>query len=140
MSPGGFVACWGRNSLGQTSPPDVSFAQISLGRDFGCGIRTTDRKLQCWGNRFHGQGLGVEHPDNTAAPFQSVAAGDAHVCAITATTGTVFCWGWDEDGQVSLLPAGSHTMLSLGHDYSIARRTDTTLACWGATDVCTALP
>lgn len=59
----GSVSCWGRGTVenmagsgdwGQSDPPSAGFQQLSLGKNFSCGLRTDDR-VQCWGQNNYGQ-------------------------------------------------------------------------------------
>ena len=56
IRPNGFVLCWGKNNIGQTSPPTNSrFKQISVGiKNHVCGI-TLEGSVKCWGNNSRGQ-------------------------------------------------------------------------------------
>ena len=66
--------------------------------------------------------------------FQSIAAGEGHVCGIR-TDGSLACWGLNYlDGEYIGLadpPAGSFTSVSAGTFHSCGIRTDGSLACWG---------
>jgi hypothetical protein len=39
MMTDGTLACWGDNTYGRTTPPSGTFASISAGYAFGCGVR-----------------------------------------------------------------------------------------------------
>jgi hypothetical protein len=43
----GQVACWGRNTFGQASPPAGGFRLVSAGWDYACGVRT-DERVACF--------------------------------------------------------------------------------------------
>ena len=54
----GTVACWGRNDLGQATPPGGTFTQVSAGGYHTCGVKT-DGTVACWGDNFSGQAPNV---------------------------------------------------------------------------------
>lgn len=132
VTPLGRGYCWGQTSDGRTGVgadstcfaatpgpvagcillpkrmdrPDISFVQLSVGRDFGCGL-ATDTFLYCWGNGDLGQ-IGNGRIGIASAPtlatvkqerFARVSAGAAHACAINIT-GIGYCWGDDAFGQL----------------------------------------
>lgn len=73
----------------------------------------------------------------------SIAAGDAHTCAVR-TTGTVACWGRNGAGQlgdgtttsrstpVTVQGITDATAVAAGSEFSCAVRAGGTIACWGA--------
>ena len=85
----GAAACWGRNSEGQSSPPQDVFSQISAGLQFTCGLRQ-DATIACWG-------LNSDRQTNSPqGAFSELAAGLAHTCAIPISQGSpseLVCWG-----------------------------------------------
>ena len=117
----GTLWCWGFNSLGQLGIGNTdsintvvqtgattlgnNVAQVALGTDFGCAIKT-DGTLWCWGQQLHGE-IGNGSDETTGScqttPVQigantlgnkvaGVALGDGHACALK-DDGTVWCWG-----------------------------------------------
>jgi alpha-tubulin suppressor-like RCC1 family protein len=83
------------------------FMQLDAGAIHTCGV-TTAGDVYCWGYNYYGQlGTGSNVSSTTpvqiASPagvtFSQVAAGDLHTCAV-ATTGDVYCWGYNYYGQV----------------------------------------
>jgi hypothetical protein len=90
-------------TLIETGPPFVS---VSAGSGFTCGI-VFQRGAHCWGFGTSGQ-LGIGTPLNHSprplavaggAAFESVSAGSAHACAVSAGGGA-YCWGRNESGQL----------------------------------------
>jgi hypothetical protein len=81
----GTVACWGRNDIGQASPPGGSFMQVSAGYYHTCGIRT-DGSVACWGDNSNWQ---ASPPEGS---FKQISAGSLFNCGIR-TDGSVACWG-----------------------------------------------
>ena len=88
---------------------------IAGGADFTCALKT-DGSVWCWGLNDKGQ-LGNESTVDSANPVKvsssgglafggidKLDAGTAHVCAVKAAGGEVFCWG---DNLYSALGAGS---------------------------------
>ncbi|ETW04783.1 hypothetical protein H310_03922 [Aphanomyces invadans] len=118
---GGKVVCWGDNTLGQSSPPDVEFIQVSSGRFHTCGV-TLDETIECWGDPNHAQ--------SPAGLFVQVSCGDFHSCGVLKD-GTLSCWGADYDGQLNV-PQGRFVQVSCGKGHSCALATDGTVSCWGA--------
>jgi len=156
--------CWGSNQGGQLGSAETAsglipvavqgghaFASITVGGSHSCGL-TTDGVAYCWGNNTSGQlGVGDEVP-SSATPlavqggltFASLSAGEAHTCGLT-TTGALYCWGWNFDGQLgdangptpSALPslvAGGHAFVAVSAGGSHSCAIDDALAayCWGS--------
>ena len=119
--------CWGRNvngmladgtvishALPAAADPAESYARLSLGRYFGCGVTggAASGSVRCWGSDAQGQlgnGTGaavdalvpasVPATPGNASPWTEVAAGEYGVCGIKADK-TLWCWGYDAQGQV----------------------------------------
>jgi len=140
------------------SPKQVSIAnvaEVSAGFQHTCA-RKTDNTLWCWGWNKRGQlGLG-----NTALPtcyygepcakspkqvnignVAQVSAGGLHTCA-RKTDGTMWCWGYNLDGQLGLGDKTNRLMptkvnisnlsrVSTGFEHTCTAKTDGTLWCWG---------
>ena len=66
------------------------------------------------------------HPSGT---HTAVAAGGFHTCALEPS-GSVECWGYNEDGQTSP-PSGTHTAITAGGFHTCAITTAGTIRCWG---------
>jgi len=163
----GDIWCWGDNTFGQlglgtvggntATPqkvPNFSGAStLAAGGSHTCAVSATE--MRCWGRNNYGQiGNGAssaEPPRSDPTPVVgigvplSVAAGDAHTCAV-ATSG-VFCWGNNEAGQLGINQSGGWhstptlindstlsgaSFLGLGANHSCAGGLSTTLYCWGA--------
>jgi hypothetical protein len=114
---GGSVVCWGLNDHGQVgdgsmtnraAPTAVmslsSVAEVAVGFAFACA-RHADGTLVGWGDNGHGQ-LG----DGTTSATPRLAPGAA-VLLINGINGA--------------------TSVSAGHDHACARRTNSTVWCWG---------
>jgi alpha-tubulin suppressor-like RCC1 family protein len=124
---GGELWCWGGGLNGQlgvgplmdrdSSRPlpvsDGAWRAVSGGQSHTCGIRD-DATLWCWGRNDFGQ-LGVgdlerrDVPTRVLAPggdqWVRVGAGRDHTCAVRSDE-TLWCWGWNEDGQLGIGAAG----------------------------------
>ncbi|MBI4421459.1 MAG: hypothetical protein HY560_11600 [Gemmatimonadetes bacterium] len=68
---------------------------------------TTSDVLYCWGEGFSGQqGTGSFSDRNTpglvggALAVQAVSAGGSQTCAYTTSSGSPYCWGNNERGQL----------------------------------------
>ncbi|MCX4245496.1 RCC1 domain-containing protein [Paraliomyxa miuraensis] len=114
----GQLSCWGSDDDGQVGdgPPNVfggvptpvavlnGITEFDLGAFHACAIASTP---WCWGRNDYGQlGLGMTSGSESVPvaldppePFDIVAAGGFHVCA-RGTSGQVYCWGRNNDGQV----------------------------------------
>lgn len=159
--------CWGkdqRGSLGNgtgNSPSDVpvevhgataDWASVSTYGASVCALKTTGH-IFCFGEDDEGQlgngGGFVNSPvpvevAGGASNWASVTAGNEHMCA-RKTTGRLFCWGRDADGNVGDgLPlhqrtrptavAGNSTkwvQASAGYRHSCAVKTTGRVYCWG---------
>jgi alpha-tubulin suppressor-like RCC1 family protein len=126
---GGTLWCWGFNDYGQlghgspdpavlplqvTTPALRGWASVTTGGDHTCAIRT-NRALWCWGLNNSGQlglgyytegpGVGMSIPQQVISPaaagWATIAGGGAHTCAIRAG-GSLWCWGWNDRGQLGL--------------------------------------
>jgi alpha-tubulin suppressor-like RCC1 family protein len=128
MGPGGAVYGWGYNANGEATPgacdagsvmaPSVVFdagmKEVAGGSGFGCAL-STGGTVSCWGNDLHGQlGPAVDAGPLTKcqtpatitglAQVTRLTVGFAHVCALKSDN-TVWCWGYNNIGQVGHDPA-----------------------------------
>ena len=119
----GRLYCWGYDGYGQLgngsgttddqpTPVQITgnrtdWATVTAGSDHTCA-RRTDRRLYCWGDDSYGQIGDGSATNNPPTPVQvagnrtdwaTVAAGSYHTCA-RRTTGGLYCWGYDANGQV----------------------------------------
>src|SRR5205823_6620661 len=118
------------------------------GGDHTCAIDKSGG-VSCWGWNNFGQ-LGDGTQTNHAVPLatgvtgaKSIAAGNDHTCAVTATQ--VACWGYNGDGQVGTGGTSSHETtpvavagtagalaVAAGGTHSCAITPGKTVVCWGA--------
>jgi uncharacterized protein YjdB len=162
--------CWGVNQQGQlgdgngnvngsgdsTIPKAVSggfsFTDIASGLSHTCGV-TSSGDMYCWGENADGQ-LGIGSTSQLLAPttavsgsqtWVDVSAGSAHTCG-TTTTGKVYCWGANNNGQLGRDPntttnsntpievtisGASLDTVELGFGYSCAITSNSDAYCWG---------
>jgi alpha-tubulin suppressor-like RCC1 family protein len=128
---------------------DLRFIHIALNYYHTCGITVT-REAYCWGRDLSGQlGNGPDNSSRTVPTavangltFSDISTGFDHTCAIT-TAGSVYCWGANDQWQVSNLLTGNvdaPSMISLsgtftrvlaGNWHNCALSTTGTVVCWG---------
>ena len=134
---------------------------VSVGGDHTCALKS-DGSAYCWGSNRYGQ-LGVARTDTTCGTGNnrypctstpqsvlagvkiiSISAGARHTCAITQSR-EAYCWGANDQGQLSDFAAGGPTpariagslpwaQISAGATHTCAVRTDGVLSCWGGND------
>lgn len=126
LTADGAAHCWGDNYFGQigrndrltsTTPVAVSggrtFIALTLGDWHSCGL-TSSGVAYCWGNNFDGQ-LGNEsmgsnfyipHVVYGGHTFTTLALGGEHTCGLNSS-GTIYCWGWNDFGQLGRGTFGS---------------------------------
>lgn len=134
---------------------------VSVGGDHTCALKADGRAF-CWGSNRYGQ-VGVARVDTTcgadtgkyactgtpnlvsaALRFTSISAGFHHTCGIT-TDRTAYCWGANDQLQVSDVGSGGPallqvpgilpwTQISAGYSHTCAIRSDGALFCWGSND------
>jgi len=168
----GSILCWGNNLAGQSgdgsgiryqnraqlqptpTPSADSLSQIVAGNSFNCGLDESKR-LWCWGsNEFGELGLGhnitlLESPQAVTPEKQWTAIfsnESYHSCGILQTDNSLWCWGWNEFGQVAHADTGPYKYIDIpylvdktrvwlsvgiGHYHTCAIAADRTLWCWG---------
>ncbi len=121
LTTSGEAYCWGLNYNGnlgngssggrQTTPGPVlgglTFASISTGDDYVCGV-TTSSVAYCWGTDWGGN-LGIGSGGDRSTPtavsgglsFASVGTDGVHTCGLT-TSGEIYCWGNNSFGQLGI--------------------------------------
>jgi alpha-tubulin suppressor-like RCC1 family protein len=127
VTAGGDAYCWGRNEFGRlgddteidqltpvrvAAPSGVTFIAVSAGKGHSCGL-ASNGAVYCWGRNSNGE-LGDGTTDNQLTPVQVQAPpgvtfaavsvggepGGGHSCAVAATSGAVYCWGYNGNGQL----------------------------------------
>ena len=163
----GTIWCWGRNSCGelgigvlptQYSPKqvgtDTNWDQIDVGLEHTCATKTTGT-FWCWGSDGYGQLGDGTTGGNQYSPAQvgsgtnwsGVAVGGYHTCG-AKSTGTIWCWGYNEYGQLgdggsvdknTPTQVGSGTnwsSLTAGYRNTSGFQNDNTLWFWGDNNNC----
>ncbi len=132
LDTAGLAWCWGQGSDGQigdgdldneTTPVPVSgghtWTFLRAGEDNVCGI-TTAGATWCWGDNSEGTvGDGtsgvdrrvptlVQGPTAGAPPldFSWLGVGNEFVCGLESSTGTAWCWGSNNRGQLGIGTTG----------------------------------
>jgi alpha-tubulin suppressor-like RCC1 family protein len=161
----GTLWCWGYNttygSLGdnttvgkqspvQTTSFGTNWKQVSAGSSHTAAIKT-DGTLWSWGRNSYGA-LGDNTIAHKSSPVQTIAYGTNwkqvdggvyHTAAIK-TDGTLWCWGYNNVGQlgdntvahksspIQTIAYGTNwKQVSTGITLTVAIKTDGTLWCWG---------
>ena len=114
----------GPNNDGETAAPANSFAQVSAGGFYSCGV-TTAGDTVCWGD--YAQATGENMPP--AGSFVQVHAGYYQACGVRSD-GTAACWGNYGSGE-STAPAGQFLQVSAGFQHSCGLKPDGSAVCWG---------
>eukprot|EP00750_Incisomonas_marina_P016841 INCI19594.1.p1 GENE.INCI19594.1~~INCI19594.1.p1 ORF type:complete len:353 (+),score=62.69 INCI19594.1:151-1209(+) len=155
VSLDGRLSCVGRNSRGESSPPNPAdtlpqgerFVQVSAGKTHSCALTNTGGVV-CWGSNERGQcdapaspssvrekarpdGDGEENQEPVAFK-QVVASLGKHTCALEQATGFVQCWGGARSGAAK--PPANVAFLSLaaGRKFTCGiRASDGGVQCWG---------
>ncbi|HPS31332.1 MAG TPA: hypothetical protein PLZ43_13820 [bacterium] len=149
--------CWGWNSEGQlglgtsgtdeyktepTKVNDDTWSNISAGNAAACGIKSSDKKLYCWGYKLTTTPIKVN--DDT---WKNVELGYNHKCGIKEDN-KLYCWGSNYYGQLGdgtggdetsnndkLIPTSidsKWTILSAGGWHTCGNdRENKELYCWG---------
>ncbi|KAL2642593.1 hypothetical protein R1flu_010180 [Riccia fluitans] len=130
------VLCWGKNSSRtvQATSTEVSFVVITGGENFLCGLSIGDYQAYCWVGNWTTMNTVPDQFKNTS--YQTIAAGERHVCATRsleegARPGGIDCWGGNSNGEteppngllLSSLVAGRKFTCGLDESYHAH--------CWG---------
>ena len=161
----GKVWCWGRNSYGQvgneradptlepTLVPGVDDAvQLALGANHSCA-RLTNGTVKCWGIGNSGE-LGDGQMSSSPMPVDVLGIDDAahiasktgivaHTCVVRSTSKKVFCWGYNNLGElgdgttdprsepVEAIGVAGAEQVAVGANHTCAVHGGT-VSCWGA--------
>jgi alpha-tubulin suppressor-like RCC1 family protein len=175
LTAAGAAYCWGLNSAGQLgdgttinrwAPVAVtgghvfeSIAAGGAGNGITCAL-TAAGAAWCWGQNSLGElGIGTMDVFPHSAPvpvtggivFDSLSAGSAHVCGLTAA-GTAWCWGSNDLGELgngTLIPSAVPVQVAGGlafaqitaggfnivNAHTCARTSAGAAYCWGENEV-----
>ena len=159
--------CWGNNDWRQlgtgtsataSSPVQISggisFASISAGAGFTCGVATLNGVAYCWGANSIGQtgdgktinygNVFVSAPQQVVGnqAFKSISLGNQYACGVTMA-GQGYCWGSNNskfgagptnDSSTPLAISGGLTFrsISTGYGHACGVTTLDAVYCWGA--------
>lgn len=119
VTTAGALRCWGQGAvyrLGNGSQPfyqnpatvgsALDWAAVEAGETTSCALKT-DRSLWCWGGNVWGE-AGQGHVAPVTVPTQvqpgtvwrSISLHREHVCGIRFDDGSLWCWGYNELGQL----------------------------------------
>ena len=167
------LSCWGNNSSGQVGAGASAGTQVNFpnpvagisssvisaaaGKAHICVVMQSG-SVVCWGSNTSGEsGTGTATSSGQTSPTpvlgitglaNQVSSGDSHSCALMSSTGSVYCWGANNDGQLGLgnttsepqattavlgLPVGGASQISSGsnHTCALAGSTGDNVYCWG---------
>src|SRR3989339_594405 len=162
------VLCWGKGNYGQLGDgstavhnnlnPNITkdtsaYLSVSAGGYQTCGIRTSDRRVLCWGYGKYGalgdgdiDGHNVANPTliNDTSAYKSISAGDYYTCGIRKNDSRVLCWGFGGngelgDGQTLVVQLNPNVTTDTSEYKSISanspscgiRKNDSRVLCWG---------
>ncbi|HCH65563.1 MAG: hypothetical protein CL927_02115 [Deltaproteobacteria bacterium] len=127
--------CWGDESSGQSSPTGNFLGPLAAGGAHACALAETGG-VACWGRDIEGQ----TRPPEVVRASESLhllASGWLFSCAQSTADSAPVCWGYDDSGQVSTVPAGPLDAMALGQGFGVGiDRTTGQSVCWGHSDIC----
>lgn len=157
ISTTGELKCWGDGTTGALGAGNttssyfpqtvgIGYSQVSVGSNSTCAIKA-DNSLWCWGYNITGAvGDGTTIMRTSPVPimsgtsFSRVSVGADHACAITSAGSSLYCWGYNANGQIGnssttnsqspVLIAGVWTTISAGGQVSCGINSGS-LFCWG---------
>lgn len=110
------LSCWGRDDVGQATPPGGSYQAVSAAAASACAL-TTDGEVACWGDALEGA--------PTTAGFVGVDISDSTACAWD-NEGALTCWGSVDPGK-----EGRGVAVAVGPDQVCAADSFGVVTCWG---------
>lgn len=158
-------ACWGRNDDGQLGSGNTassgmplrvaeltSAIEIAAGGNHTCALQQ-DTTVWCWGRNDQGQlatgepspGISVPTIVSGLSSVKHIALGNNHSCALSYQ-GTVWCWGWNQFGQVGMGQVGAEAFVtrpqqitdvsdvvsvSAGGNHTCVLQRSGAVKCWG---------
>ncbi|XP_024520613.1 serine/threonine-protein kinase-like protein CCR1 [Selaginella moellendorffii] len=132
------VFCWGRNESLEWPSTGPAMLGLSGGMGFMCGIAAGSQRPFCWRKNLTSINIVPEQFQNTS--YDSIAAGDGHVCAARSQDALVDCWNGDDSLNV---PRGV-TLRSLvaGRRFVCGIETGDggTARCWGDANLAATAP
>lgn len=120
LTTAGEIYCWGEDLNGRlgddisitdkTVPTKVAgggtWASINIGRSHGCALRANG-DAYCWGQGINGA-TGLGSSDDQPTPglviggitWSKMKSGEIHTCGLEAITGNMYCFGFNNFGQI----------------------------------------
>jgi len=132
LTAGNEIQCWGENVPPGAPFPGETYLHISAGNGVTCGVRT-DGSPRCWGRSIELYSEIVTGQPEASIQLAQVSAGRGALYCALDPAGEVVCWG-DVPFDMSLVPDGPYTELSVGGCHACGLRGDGTLSCWGCND------
>lgn len=146
------VWCWGSPNTVPTrlSSGGSERSFVAVGGGHACTVKN-DGTLWCWGSNFFGElgdGTNVMKTSPTQEALRygdwlAVDAGVGHTCAIRRS-GSLYCWGWNDDGQLGTGSYGDRnvptlvsdstenwSVVSAGKRHTCALKFSGAVWCWG---------
>ena len=118
------IRCWGKSSVGATTPPTGPFKTLSARQDKVCGVRTNGL-VACWGDPAF---LAYPIPNEI---FSDVSVGTLHACGILKKSSEILCWGNNSHGETRP-PKGKYVSITSGTDHTCALNRNHKVLCWGS--------
>ena len=121
----GTVRCWGRDDIGQASPPSGTFDSVSVGDKHSCGVRPNGT-VECWGSNLGGR----SNVPEGLTDIVRVQAAYTYTCA-QDSAGMVTCWGKRGERQLEApdYPVGPISGLWQHMCATVPGTSD--VVCWG---------
>lgn len=129
LTPDHQIICWGENVPTGAPYPGETYLHISAGNGVTCGVRE-DLSPRCWGRSIELFSEIVSGQPESSIQLTQISAGRGTLHCGLDPAGEVVCWG-DVPFEMSLVPPGPYTQLSVGDCHACGLRGDGTLACWG---------
>jgi hypothetical protein len=129
----GTLACWGADSFGQSTPPEITnhdmplssnpYTNVSTDGWHSCALKA-DGTAVCWGRNYNGQ------TDVPVGQFSQIDAGTAHTCAVQVD-GMAVCWGNNASNEANPPVDVYFAEVSAGSSHTCGLTEDNTILCWG---------
>ena len=109
--------------------PQTAFRSIALGRETFCGVRATDRRIECVGAA---TGIVDSVPEGIFSSIALTRDGEGDTACALNISGEVTCWGNNDYGIVSTAPTEGMCSVAMAQHHGCGIRDNGTLECWGS--------